>query len=92
MIFAIKPAVIEEKQVIFNLFQPYMDELSSFPGEEIDYKDEKGIYHYPYLDDYWRESVRHWMSFLLSLVKRLIIKMRKVSTTILTWMTTGVKV
>jgi predicted acetyltransferase len=59
MIFTIKSAVIEDKQIIFDLFQPYLEELSSFPDEEIDYKDEKGIYHYPYLDDHWRESVRH---------------------------------
>jgi predicted acetyltransferase len=59
MIFTIRSAVIKEKEVIFTLFQPYLDELSSFPDEEIDYKDEKGIYHYPYLDDYWRESERH---------------------------------
>jgi predicted acetyltransferase len=59
MIFTTKSAVIEEKQIIFDLFQPYLDELSSFPDEEIDYKDEKGVYHYPYMDDYWRENARH---------------------------------
>ena len=59
MTFTIKSASIEEKQVIFNLFQSYLNELSSLPGEEIDYKDEKGIYHYPYLDDYWHEGERH---------------------------------
>lgn len=59
MTVAIKPASIEEKQVIFNLLQSYLHELSSFPDEEIDYKDEEGLYRYPYLDDYWRESERH---------------------------------
>jgi predicted acetyltransferase len=59
MPFFLKPANIEEKQVIFNLFQPYLNELSHFPDEEIEYKDEKGIYKYPYLDHYWRESERY---------------------------------
>ncbi len=59
MTFTIKSASIQEKQVIFNLFQSYLNELSSFPDEEINYKDEKGIYYYPYLGDYWRESERH---------------------------------
>ena len=59
MPYFLKLANIEEKQVIFNLFQPYLNELSHFPDEEIEYKDEKGIYQYPYLDHYWRESERY---------------------------------
>ena len=59
MIFSIKSAIGEEKQVIFNLLQSYLNELSSFPNEQIDYKDNKGIFHYPYLDDYWHKSERH---------------------------------
>jgi len=64
MIFITKPAVIEEKRIIFDLLQPYLHELSSFPGEEIDYKDGNGVYQYPYLDDYWSQSVRHPYLFL----------------------------
>ena len=58
MIFSVKPAVIQEKPLIFDLLQLYMDELSRFPDENPDYKDENGIYHYPYLDHYWKESER----------------------------------
>jgi predicted acetyltransferase/SAM-dependent methyltransferase len=56
--FSIKAATIEEKPVIHVLLQPYLDELSGFPGEVIDYKDVNGIYHYPYLDNFWQEDTR----------------------------------
>ena len=55
----IKEATIEEKLIIHNLIQPYMDELSKFPDDSPDYKDEDDIYHYPYLDDYWLEDTRY---------------------------------
>ena len=58
MRFFIKPALIEEKQVIFNLIQHYLDELSRFPDEEPDYKDADGVYQYRYLDAYWTEKER----------------------------------
>ncbi len=56
--FWVKPAGLEDKPVIFNLLQLDMDELSQFPDEEPDYKDEKGVYSYPYFDHYWREHER----------------------------------
>ncbi|MFC2014414.1 GNAT family N-acetyltransferase [Chloroflexota bacterium] len=59
MTFTLKSAAVEEKQVIFALLQPYLDELSRFPDEDPDYKDESGIYRYPYLDHYWREAERY---------------------------------
>ena len=59
MTFAIRSASFNEKQCIFNLFQPYLNELSLFPDEEIDYKDKEGIYHYTYLDAYWQENERY---------------------------------
>jgi len=63
MVFSTKSATIEEKQVIRNLLQPYLDELSHFPDQDADYKDEDGIYYHPYLDAYWRERERY--SYLL---------------------------
>jgi predicted acetyltransferase len=57
--FAIKSASVEEKKTIFTLLQAYLDELSHLPDEKIECKDENGIYHYPYLDSYWRESERY---------------------------------
>jgi predicted acetyltransferase len=57
--FAAKSALVEDKNTIFALLQPYLDELSHFPDEKVDYRDENGIYQYPYLDAYWRESERH---------------------------------
>ena len=59
MNFGVKSALVEEKKTIFDLLQPYLDELSHFPGEKVDYKDENGTYHYPYLDAFWRESERY---------------------------------
>ncbi|MFC1952931.1 hypothetical protein ACFLWR_02230 [Chloroflexota bacterium] len=59
MIYKLKPAVIEDKEVIFNMFQPYLEELSLFPGEDEGYKDDNGVYHYPYLDEYWQKDLRH---------------------------------
>ena len=59
MKFSIKTAEISEKETIFGLLQPYLTELSQFPDENPDYKDENGIYLYPYLDDYWREESRY---------------------------------
>jgi predicted acetyltransferase len=56
MDFSIQPAKISEKKIIFALLQPYLSELSRFPDEHVDYKDENGIYIYPYLDAYWREE------------------------------------
>ena len=41
-----------------SFIQDYLAELSQFPDEAPDYKDEQGIYHYPYLDDYWQEPER----------------------------------
>jgi predicted acetyltransferase len=58
MSFSIKPATIKEQPLIHALLQPYLAELSAFPGETIDYKDADGVYHYPYLDAYWQEGVR----------------------------------
>ena len=54
----IKKATIEDKPIIHELIQPYLDELSQFPDEEPDYKDDNGIYQYPYLDNYWQEATR----------------------------------
>ena len=58
MIFAIKPADSHQKQLIFNLLQPYLQELSRFPDQTPDYKDENGFYRYPYLEHYWQEDGR----------------------------------
>ena len=54
----IKKATIEDKPTIHTFIQPYLDELSRFPDDDSDYKDEAGIYHYPYLDNYWQEKTR----------------------------------
>jgi predicted acetyltransferase len=56
--FSVKAASLKEKPVICSLLQPYLDELFRFPGENREYKDESGIYLYPFLDDYWRDSER----------------------------------
>jgi predicted acetyltransferase len=55
---SIRIAQITEKKIIFALLQPYLSELSRFPDGRPDYKDENGIYLYPYLDAYWREKER----------------------------------
>jgi predicted acetyltransferase len=52
---SIKQAAIEHKPVIHALLQPYLDELSRFPDEHPDPKDSRGVYVYPYLDNYWQE-------------------------------------
>lgn len=59
MDYSIRPAKIIEKKIIFALLQPYLTELSRFPDEHMDYKDENGIYLYPYLDAYWQEKERY---------------------------------
>ena len=59
MTFAVKLAIIKEKQLISTLIQPYLDELSHFPDEHMDDKDKNGTYHYSYLDAYWRENTRY---------------------------------
>jgi predicted acetyltransferase len=59
MDFSIRLAKKTEKKIIFALLQPYLSELSRFPNEHPDYKDENGIYLYPYLDAYWKEKERH---------------------------------
>ncbi|OGO18058.1 MAG: hypothetical protein A2Z15_04375 [Chloroflexi bacterium RBG_16_50_11] len=58
MAFSIKPAILEEKRIIKSLLQPYLNELSHFPDEHADYKDQNGIYLYPYLDAYWQDKER----------------------------------
>ena len=40
MTFALELANTEDKQVGFRLFQPYLNELSSYPDENIEYKKE----------------------------------------------------
>ncbi len=59
MINSVKLTRIDEKKVISALLQPYLEELSHYPGEVIDYRDESGKYYYPYLDDYWTENQRY---------------------------------
>jgi predicted acetyltransferase len=58
MTFHMRSATIEQKPIIFDLIQPYLDELSRFPDDEPDYKDAEGVYHYRYLDAYWQEETR----------------------------------
>ena len=58
MVFSVKLASIGDKQVIRGLLQPYLEELSKLPGEDVDYRDEAGVYHYPYLDACWLEAER----------------------------------
>jgi predicted acetyltransferase len=65
MDYTITPATISEKEIIRDLLQPYLDELSRFPDENPDYKDENGIYLYPYLDNYWQEDSRFPYLFYL---------------------------
>ena len=59
MTFSIKPATIEQKQIIYALIQPYLDELSHFPDQNPDPKDGNGVYLYPDLDAYWQEAARY---------------------------------
>lgn len=56
--FSIRQAAIENRPIIHSLIQPYLTELSVFPDEDPDYRDESGVYHYAYLDAYWREPQR----------------------------------
>jgi len=56
--FSIRPATPAEKPVIEALLQPYFTELSRLPDEHPDPQDENGTCLYPYLDAYWRESLR----------------------------------
>jgi predicted acetyltransferase len=58
MAFYIKSAIQEEKQILFAILQPYLDEIMHYPGEDVDYKDRNGLYQYPYLDNYWHEKER----------------------------------
>ncbi|MDP3879910.1 MAG: GNAT family N-acetyltransferase [Dehalococcoidales bacterium] len=58
MSFSVKPASLEQKQIISSLLQPYLTELSRFPDENLDYKDGNGTYFYPYLNAYWLEKER----------------------------------
>jgi len=55
----IKLATLNEKRVISTLLQAYLEELSHYPGEVIEYKDESGTYNYPFFDTYWRENQRY---------------------------------
>ena len=57
-------ATFHEKGVIKALLQPYLAELSRFPGENRDGVIETGEYPYPYLDAYWQEESR--FPYLLS--------------------------
>ena len=59
MTFSIKSAIIEEKQILFALLQPFLDELSHFPDQNPDPKDGNGVYLYPDLDAYWKETQRY---------------------------------
>ena len=58
MSFSVRLGVPEEKTIIHSLLQPYLDELCRFTGEIAEYKDEHGIFQYPYLDAYWQEKER----------------------------------
>ncbi len=58
MDFRIRIAALKEKPIIHSMLQSCLTGLSRFPDEIIDYRNENGIYHYPYLDAYWQEDVR----------------------------------
>ena len=59
MAYLIKPAKINDKEIIRKMLQPYLTELSRFDDISPDPKNEKGEYVYPYLDNYWEEADRH---------------------------------
>ena len=54
-----KKAAMNQKELLRVMLQTYLEELSRLPGEIVNYKDETGVYHYPYLDAYWLESEKH---------------------------------
>ena len=54
----VKLAGISEKEIVGKLLQSYLTELSHFPDENPDYKDENGISQYTYFDAYWEENSR----------------------------------
>jgi len=47
-------APTQSKEVIWELYQEYAQELSEYDGE----KRRRGSYHYPYFDLYWEEDKR----------------------------------
>ncbi|MFQ3548967.1 MAG: GNAT family N-acetyltransferase [Armatimonadota bacterium] len=47
----VKPAPESDKEALWQLFQEYAEELSTYDGE----KRKKGCYHYPCFDLYWKD-------------------------------------
>jgi predicted acetyltransferase len=52
----IHPVPAEHKHVLRNIMQLYLYEFSVYDGQELD---ERGLYTYPYMEEYWEEPKRH---------------------------------
>ena len=53
--FALRPVEAREKDLLDDLLQPYLAELSAFSD---DLTDVNGRFEYPYLEHYWRDPSR----------------------------------
>lgn len=51
MNFSISEATPEERPVVRHLLQLYLHDFSEFDGDEVD---ARGLYHYPWVEEYWR--------------------------------------
>jgi predicted acetyltransferase len=52
----VRDATIDEKPVLRQLLELYCHDFSELNGADVD---ERGVYRYPYLDNYWTEPERH---------------------------------
>jgi predicted acetyltransferase len=52
----VQEATIDGKPVVRQLLELYSHDFSQFNGADVD---ERGVFGYPYLDNYWTEPERH---------------------------------
>ena len=52
----LRPVRLDEKTLLFHLFQAYLREIARFYGEE---PDSQGLFPTPYFDAYFQEPARH---------------------------------
>jgi len=58
----LKQALVEDREILSNLLEKYLYDLSQYDDNDVN---KLGLYGYPYLDCYWWEEENRWAYFII---------------------------